>query len=237
MLAHLLVKSKYYAKLKACGTTGMVTTRTYGQFCGFARAVEVVGERWAMLIIRDLLVGPRRFGELQRGLPKIPTNILTSRLKELEAAGVVARRASSQPGGGVFYELTPLGLELEQTVLALGRWGAKNLLTEPRPDEIVTNDSMVMALRTTFQPQAAKGFRASYELRMGPVVVHARIDDGTIDAGAGPLPDADLVIEAGPALKAVMAREITPSEAISRNLVHLRGDPSLFERFTQLFQI
>jgi DNA-binding MarR family transcriptional regulator len=170
-------------------------------------------------------------------LPKIPTNILTSRLKELEAAGVIARRASSQPGGGVLYELTPLGLELEQAVLALGRWGAKNLLDEPRPDEILTNDSMVMALRTTFQPHAAKGVHASYELRMGPVAVHARIDDGTIDAGAGTLPDADLLIEAGPALKAVMAREITPREAISRNLVHLTGDAALFDLFAQMFRI
>lgn len=215
----------------------MVSTRTYGQFCGFARAVEVVGERWAMLIIRDLLVGPRRFGELQRGLPKIPTNILTSRLKELEAAGVVARRASSQPGGGVLYELTPLGEELELAVMALGRWGAKNLLDQPRPDEIVTNDSMVMALRTTFQPQAAKRMRASYELRMGPVVVHAQIDDGNIVAGAGPLPDADLIIEAGPALRAVMAGEITPKEALAQNLVSITGNPELFDRFPEVFKI
>ncbi|HKU67368.1 MAG TPA: helix-turn-helix domain-containing protein [Candidatus Baltobacteraceae bacterium] len=214
-----------------------MSTRTYGQFCGLARAVEIVGERWAMLIIRDLLVGPKRFGELQRGLPRIPTNILTSRLKALEAAGVVARRASSQPGGGVLYELTPLGLELEHAVLALGRWGAKNLLDQPRPDEIVTNDSMVMALRTTFRPEAAKGTHVSYELRMGSVVIHARIHDGTIDAGAGPLPDADLIVEAGPALKAVMAREVTPKEALAQDLVRVTGDPALFDLFAQIFRI
>lgn len=216
---------------------GMVSTRTYGQFCGFARAVEIVGERWAMLLVRDLLVGPKRFGELQRGLPKIPTNILTARLKELEAAGIVQRRASTQPGGGVLYELTPRGAELEQAVLALGRWGAKNLLDAPRPDEIVTNDSMIMALRTTFQPQNAKGVRASYELRMGPVVIHARINNGKIETGAGPLPDADLIIEAGPALKSVMTGETSPREAIANKSVHIVGDPVLFDRFAELFKI
>lgn len=199
--------------------------------------MEIVGERWAMLLIRDLLVGPKRFGELQRGLPKIPTNILTARLKELEAAGIVQRRASAQPGGGVLYELTPRGTELEAPVIALGRWGAKNVLDTPRPDEIVTNDSMIMALRTTFQPQAANGKPVSYELRMGPIIIHARIADGAIEAGEGPLADADLVIESGPALKLVMAREITPQEAIDQNLVHLTGDRKLFERFVDLFRI
>jgi DNA-binding HxlR family transcriptional regulator len=213
----------------------MVTKRTYGQFCGFARAVEIVGERWAMLIIRDLMVGPKRFGELQRGLPKIPTNILTSRLKELEGAGIIGRRASSQPGGGVLYELTSRGRELEEPVLALGRWGAK-LLDTPRPDEIITNDSMVMALRTTFQPKAARGVHASYELRMGSVVIHARIADGKLDAGAGPLAKPDCIIEAGPGLRAVMANEITPREAIERGLAKA-NDPALFDRFAELFRI
>lgn len=189
-----------------------------------------------MMIVRDLLVGPKRFGELQRGLPKIPTNILTTRLKEFETAGIVQRRASSQPGGGVLYELTERGLQLEEPVLALGRWGAK-LLDAPRPDEIVTSDSMVMALRTTFKPQAAKGVHASYELRMGPVVIHARVDDGKLAAAAGPIADADSIIEAGPGLRAVMAQEISPRDAIKDGIVHVTGDVKLFDRFTEMFRI
>lgn len=213
-----------------------MTKRTYGQFCGFARAVEIVGERWAMMIVRDLLVGPKRFGELQRGLPKIPTNILTSRLKELESSGIVQRRASSQPGGGVLYELTERGLQLEEPVLALGRWGAK-LLDAPRPDEIITNDSMIMALRTTFQPKAAKGVHASYELRIGPVLIHARVNNGKLSTGTGPLPDAGCVIEAGPAMRAVMAGEIGPREAIADGIAHVTGDVNLFDRFAEMFRI
>src|SRR5581483_3020027 len=114
--------------------------RSYGQFCGFARAVEVVGERWSLLVLRDLFVGPKRFTDLHRGLPGIPTNILSARLKELEAAGVVQRRLLPRPNGAVVYELTEYGKELEGVVIGLGRWGAKSLDT-PREGETVTVDS------------------------------------------------------------------------------------------------
>ncbi len=214
-----------------------MANRVYGQYCGFSRALEIVGERWAFLIIRDLMVGPRRFSDLQRGLPKIPSNILTARLKELEEAGVVERRALSRTdGAGVAYELTDAGRELEDTVFALGRWGAKRL-GDPRPDEIVTEDSMMMALRTTFQPQAAKRVRAKYELRVGPIVLHAIVRDGTLEAGKGPLENPDVIIEAGPGIRAVMAHEITPSEAIKAKIVNIRGDRKLFTLFPELFRI
>ncbi len=222
--------------MKVYGITGIVSKRSDGQFCGFARAVEIIGERWALLLVRDLLVGPKRFGELQRGLPKIPTNILTARLKELEGAGIVRRRAATRPGGGVLYELTQRGLDLEPAVLAIGRWGAK-MLDAPRPDEIVTNDSMIMALRTTFQPEAAAGVHASYELHMGPVLIHALVEDGTLTAAEGPLPGADLRIEAGPALKDVMTGSVAPEDALRSSSVRVSGNPKLFDRFAQLFRI
>src|ERR1700736_888902 len=126
-------------------------TRAYGQFCGLARALEIVGERWAMLIVRDLLVSPKRFTDLHRGFPRIPTNVLASRLKELETAGVVRRRLLPRPAGSIIYELTEYGAELEDTVVHLGRWGAKSL-GDPRCEEIITADSLVMAMRSTFRP-------------------------------------------------------------------------------------
>ena len=213
-----------------------MTTRAYGQYCGFSRALEVVGERWALLIVRDLLVGPKRFTDLHRGLAGIPTNILTTRLKELEDAGVISRRLLPRPAGSVVYELTPYGRELEDTVLALGRWGAKSL-GDPRPDEIVTVDSLIIAMRTTFQPQNARKLRASFELRMGEIVLHLVIKSGRLEVAPGPLPDADLIIEAGPAIKMLMAGEITPKEAVATGAVRLRGPVSLLERFAELFQI
>jgi DNA-binding HxlR family transcriptional regulator len=213
-----------------------MTKREYGQYCGVARAVEIVGERWALLIVRDLLVGPRRYTDLRRGLPRIPTNILSARLKELESSGVVSRRVLPRPDGSIVYELTEYGNQLEDIVLHLGRWGARSL-GEPRPDEIVTPASLIMAMRTTFHAGAAEGLTVGYELRVGEIVLHIRIDDGSLKVAEGPLPGADLVIETGPALGAVMAREITPADAVAGGVVTLTGDPALLDRFVDLFYI
>jgi len=128
-----------------------MAARDYGQYCGVTQALELVGERWAMLIVRDLLVGPRRYGELAAGLPRIPSNILAARLKELQAAGVIRRMPRSRV---IVYELTPYGRELEPVVLALGAWGFK-AMGDPREEQIITPDSMTMTLRTAFRPQVA----------------------------------------------------------------------------------
>jgi DNA-binding HxlR family transcriptional regulator len=213
-----------------------MANRAYGQYCGLARAVEILGERWGLLIVRDLLVGPKRFTDLQRGLPGIPSNVLTSRLKELEAAQVVHRRVLPRPAGSIVYELTEYGRQLEEAVIAFGRWGAKSL-GEPQPGEIVTPDSMATALRTTFRPDAAGGVRAGYELRLGDVVVSARVEDGRVEAAASPLPGADCVIEAGPGIRAVMAGEMTPKEAIESGVVRVSGKRQLFDRFAKMFRI
>jgi DNA-binding HxlR family transcriptional regulator/putative sterol carrier protein len=210
--------------------------RAYGQFCGLARALEMVGERWALLIVRDLLVGPRRYTDLRQGLPRIPTNILSARLKELEAAGIVGRRVLPRPSGAVVYELTEYGQELDDAVLRLGRWGARTL-GEPAAGEVVTADSMVMAMRSTFRPEAANGLRATFELRLGPATIHVRIDRGRLEAAEGPLPGADLVIETGPMLKALMAGETTPAEAVAAGSVRLTGREELLERFVEVFRI
>jgi DNA-binding HxlR family transcriptional regulator len=213
-----------------------MANRPYGQYCGLARAAEMIGERWGLLIVRDLMVEPKRFTDLQHGLPGIPSNVLASRLKELEQAGVVRRRVLPRPSGAVVYELTEYGEELEEIVMAFGRWGAK-ALGDPRPDETVTVDSMVMALRSTFRAAAATGRRIGFELRLGDVVIHARVGNGKIAAGAGALPGADLIIEAGPGIRALMAGEITPEQALEAGAVRITGDPKLLSRFAQMFRI
>jgi DNA-binding HxlR family transcriptional regulator len=213
-----------------------VANRTYGQYCGLSRAAEILGERWGLLIVRDLLVEPKRFTDLQHGLRGIPSNVLTARLKELERAGVVRRRVLPRPSGAIVYELTEYGAELEDAVMAFGRWGAKSL-GDPRPDETITEDSMVMALRSTFAPDAAKGKRVGYELRLGDVVIHAWVGNGRIEAGAGALPGADLIIEAGPGIRSLMAGEITPDDALGAGIVRITGDPALLTRFAQAFKI
>lgn len=213
-----------------------MSRREYGQFCGLARALEIVGERWALLIVRDLLVGPRRYTDLRNGLPRIPTNILAARLKEMEKAGVVHRRLLPRPAGSIVYELTEYGRGLEEAVLSLGRWGARSL-GEPRPDEEVTSDSMVMALRSTFHPEAANRITAGYELRMGDVVIHAIVHDGQARISEGGLPKPDLVIETGPAIGRLLAREVSPADAVARGEVKLTGDAALLPRFVDAFAI
>ncbi|MFZ0033178.1 MAG: winged helix-turn-helix transcriptional regulator [Candidatus Cybelea sp.] len=213
-----------------------MSERGYGQFCGFARALEIVGDRWALMIVRDLLVGPKRFSDLHAGLPKIPTNVLAARLKQLEAAGVAERRALPRPPGGVAYELTSRGRALEESVVAIGRWGAK-LLDVPRDGEIVTVDSLAMALRTTFRPEAAADLRARFELHIGELVVHAIVDGPAIAVGRGPVEKPDLIVESSPALKELMSGEITPRQALANGAMRITGSRKLFDRFAQVFRI
>ncbi|GAA1242081.1 winged helix-turn-helix transcriptional regulator [Prauserella halophila] len=211
--------------------------RQYGQFCGLVRAVELVGERWTLLIVRDLLVSPKRYTDLKRGLPRIPTNVLSARLKELEVAGIVERRVRPRPDGSVVYALTEYGADLEDVVLALGRWGAR-ALGEPGPDEIVTTDSLVMALRTTFLPEVAQAQGdATYEIRLGDVVAHARVAGGELAAARGEAADADLVIDSGPALRALLAGELTPDDALADGIVAITGPKELLTAFTRSFRI
>lgn len=210
--------------------------RSYGQHCGMAHAVDILGERWALLIIRDLLVGPQRFTDLRRGLAKIPSNVLTTRLKELEEAGVVERTILPRPATAVVYELTSYGQQLEEIVLAMGRWGAQTL-GEPGPDDVVTPNSLTMAMRTTFDPAAAKGVHASFEMHAGDIVLHMVIDDGRLESAPGPLPEADLVIETGPAIRRLMAGEVTPAQAIKQGIVSVKGKRELLDTFANVFRI
>src|SRR3954453_13231228 len=115
-------------------------TRAYGQFCGLARALEIVGERWSLLVVRDLVLGAKRYDELQAGLPKIPPSILSARLNELEATGVIRRRVRAEFDAGLVYELTHSGSELDHVLLDLVLWGARSL-SKPAADDVVTLDA------------------------------------------------------------------------------------------------
>jgi DNA-binding HxlR family transcriptional regulator len=210
--------------------------RTYGSYCGIAYALELVGERWALLVVRDLILSPKRFTDLRRGLPRIPSNVLSARLKELEEAGIVRRRLVPRPQTGVVYELTEFGRELEDVVLSLGLWGARTL-AEPRPEDTVNADSMMLALRATFRPEAARGLRASYELRLGEIVFHARVDKGALEVAEGPLPDADLTLETDLALRRLMSGELSPRDAVKSGKVRIVGKIDLLERFAEIFRI
>ena len=127
--------------------------RTYGDGCGVAHALDLVGERWALLVVRDLLLGPKRFTDLRAGLRGASHNVLAQRLRELEQAGVVRRRRLPPPAGSAVYELTDWGRELESILITLGVWGVRS--PSFSGDAPVGMDSVLLALRTFFDPDAA----------------------------------------------------------------------------------
>lgn len=206
--------------------------RKYGEFCGLVHALECVGERWALIIVRNLLVQPARYTDLKRALPRIPNNVLSTRLKELESSGLVERRLAELPSRAVMYELTEYGRELEKAVLELGRWGARSLTFEPGMK--VTREGLVMALRTAFTSPGAGGPNLDFALALDEPI-NARVANGRLEV---PVADgsADLVLRATPDLRALMGGELDPDEAIEKGMV-LKGDRDLVARFAQLFCI
>jgi DNA-binding HxlR family transcriptional regulator len=222
-----------------------VAARSYGQYCGITTAVELVTERWALLIIRDLFVGPRRYTDLKQGLPKIPTNILSARLKELQEGGVIRRVPLARCG--LVYELTDYGLELEPTVLALGRWGFRSM-GEPKDDDIVTADSLTMALRTAFRAESASA-PLDFQIQVGGVELRAQVGDGELKVvqiappappvgGSLPSGEPELRFATGPGIRHLIAGTLTPAEAIEQDVVTiLEGNIKLLERFTEIFRI
>jgi DNA-binding HxlR family transcriptional regulator len=211
-----------------------VAARDYGQYCGVTRGLELVGERWALLIIRDLLVGPRRYGELAAGLPRIPSNVLAARLKELQEAGVIRRAPRSRV---VVYELTPYGRELEPVVLALGAWGFK-ALGEPRDGQVMTADAMTVALRTAFRPEVAAGLPpTAYAAHLGAAELLVRVDGATLDIAGGD-GTADLAFAAGPGIRRVISGELAPDRALATGVVEvLGGSGALLHRFASTFHL
>lgn len=211
-----------------------MAARDYGQYCGITQALELVGERWALLIVRDLLVGPRRYGELAGGLPRIPTNILAVRLKELQAAGILRRAPRSRV---IVYELTPYGRELEPVVLALGAWGFK-AMGDPREEQIITPDSMTMGLRTAFRPLVAADLPAtSYAAHLGPANLLVRVDGSSLDVTRGDGP-VDLAFAAGPEIRRLISGELAPNRAIETGVVEvLHGPGDLLARFANTFHL
>ena len=211
-----------------------MAARDYGQYGGVTRALELVGERWSLLIIRDLLVGPRRYGELAGGLHRIPSNILATRLKELQAAGVIRRVPHSRV---IVYELTPYGRELEPVVLALGAWGFK-ALDDARDEQVITPDSMTIDLRSAFRSNVAATLPAtSYAARLGAAELLIHVDGPRlgIERGDGP---ADLSFAAGPSIHRLISGELAAGRAIASGEIEvLSGPRDLLDRFASTFHL
>jgi DNA-binding HxlR family transcriptional regulator len=170
--------------------------RTYEDTCGIARALDLVGERWALLVVRELLLGPKRFTDLRAGLPRVGPDVLAQRLRELERDGIVARRKLPPPAASRVYELTERGRELERIILELGRWGSRAPFPPGSPGLSV--DSAVLALRTQFDPLRAPGAEGTYELRLGDQGFVATVTERELELTRGAVDGADASIATDP---------------------------------------
>src|SRR5919201_2467285 len=161
----------------------MARTRTVEDGCGIAHALDLLGQRWALLVVRELLLGPKRFTDLRAGIPDISPNVLGQRLRELERAGIVRRRKLPPPGAARVYELTEWGAGLEPAILALGRW-ATGSPSFPR-GAVMGPDSLVLALKSSFDPASADGLEATFLLVLDDLPFRIEVSGGRLEARRG----------------------------------------------------
>jgi DNA-binding HxlR family transcriptional regulator len=214
----------------------MGTKRSYDDGCAAAHALDLVGERWALLVVRELLLGPKRFTDLRAGLPGTSPNVLAQRLRELEGAGIVRRRKLPPPAASRIYELTEWGKDLEPVIISLGRWGVRSP-SKPRDAELSV-DSLILSFRTMFDPQRAAGLEASYELRLGEESFRAEVAEGhfEIERGVADRPDATVETDAG-TLAALVYEGRELAGALRSGDVRIEGDRELVARFLSFFPL
>jgi DNA-binding HxlR family transcriptional regulator len=200
----------------------MARTRTHDDGCGIAHASDLLGQRWALLVVRELLLGPKRFTDLRTGIPDISPNVLGQRLRELEESGIVRHRKLAPPAAAQVYELTEWGRELEPAVLALGRWASQSPAF-PRDAEMGP-DSLVLALKSTFDPARAEGLDATYQLRLGEIPFKIAVKGGRFVAERGEAEGADATISADPnTIASVVFGENRLGKAVEAGRVEVDG--------------
>lgn len=214
----------------------MASKRSYEDGCATAHGLDLIGERWALLVVRELILGPKRFTDLRSGLPGISPNVLTQRLEELEKGGILRRRKLSPPAAAWVYELTEWGLELEQVIMALGRWAARSpQLMQGHPLSV---DALVLSFRTMFDSDAASDFEASIEIRIGEERFHAEIADGEMSLNRGSASDPDAILETDPnTLVAVVYGGRKFADAVKTGEMKVEGNKAVAKKFVTLFPL
>jgi DNA-binding HxlR family transcriptional regulator len=205
--------------------------RTYNQYCGLAYALDVVGERWTLLIVRELIAGPRRFKDLIEGLPDISTNLLADRLRSLEQQGILRRRVLPPPAGSTVYELTDVGQGLETALLELGKWGSRFVPPSAEGVTVLGLNSYALTLKTFFRPEQAQGLDETYELHIGREVLQGQIAEGTIEVQQGTARKAGAVFHTDiETYLALLLGQIAPDAAIAEGRIRVEGDPAALSR-------
>lgn len=215
---------------------GVSRERVYDDACGTAHALELVGERWALLIVRELMLGPRRFGDLRGDLPGLSANVLTQRLEKLEAAGVLRRRRLPPPARVQVYELTPWGYEAEETIKTLGRWAARSPAHDPTLP--LSPVSLMLSFRTMFDPARAGDIAVRLEMRFGEDVFGVVVEEGRLTTERGPLDDAEAVLSGDPSAVAGVVYVDQPIDAMeAAGVLTVSGDRRAIGRFAGIFQL
>lgn len=221
---------------KVTKAAGVPPKRWYDDACGTALALEFVGERWSLLVIRELLLGPRRFGEIRSGLPGLSANVLTQRLQGLEAAGVLTRETLPPPANVQVYALTPWGYEAEPIVMALGRWALRSPAHDPSLP--FSRVALMLALRMLFDPAKARGFAARIGFALGNESYLATIGDGGVTLARGGLEAADAVLTGEPNAFLPALFGTTPlAEVVARGRLWVTGDVARAAHFCTLFAL
>jgi DNA-binding HxlR family transcriptional regulator len=204
--------------------------RRYDDACGLAHALELIGERWAMLVLRELAYGPRRFSELKADLPGISANVLAQRLGELEERGLVRRVKLPPPASVQVYESTQWGLEATPIIASLGKWAARSPLHDPNLP--MSHVSVMMSLQTLLSPERAKGVNARFGFRLGETSYVAAVRDGRLDVSRAEARDCDVTFSGSTKEVLAVIHGGAPLE-----LIKIEGDMELARRFVTLFPL
>jgi DNA-binding HxlR family transcriptional regulator len=204
--------------------------RRYDDACGLAHALELVGERWAMLVLRELAYGPRRFSELRADLPGISANVLTQRLIELEARGLVRKVKLPPPASIQVYQATEWGLEVVPVIASLGRWAARSPAHDP--EQPMSHVSLIMSLQTLLSPARAEGLDARVGFRLGDASYATALRDGRLEVERGECGNCDLLFTGSSSDVAAVIHGGAPFETI-----RVEGDMALAKQFVTLFPL
>jgi DNA-binding HxlR family transcriptional regulator/putative sterol carrier protein len=214
----------------------MAGKRKYDQGCAVAHALDLIGERWALLVVRDLVLGPKRFTDLLAGLPGASPDVLTQRLRELTEAGVLRRRRLSPPAATWVYELTPWGAELSPIVVGLAQWASRS--PGMRYDAPLGTDSLILSLKALFDGSAAADLDATIALHLGDERFQIRIADGELAVARGEIEDPDATLETDQTTLLSLLRTDRPlDEALANGTLQLAGNRGVIETFRRLFPL
>lgn len=210
--------------------------RRYEDACGTAHGLELIGERWALLVMRELMLGPKRFGDIRADLPGISANVLTQRLEGLEAAGLLVRRKLPPPSGAQVYELTEWGYEVEPVIQELGRWAARSPAHDPTLP--ISAVSIMLSFRTMLDAERAQEIDAKVGFRLGAETFLGHLAGGRIEIERSDLEGADLIFTTTPVMLAAAVYSGEPLDAFEKSgEVRVEGDRALAERFVTLFPL